>query len=98
MAVDQDNNVWLVSDERKLLYWDRGQDIWIDRLPGNVETIKGLEILPDGTVWIALPVLDKVLGFDPKTGSWEYWPKPTDTAEQLCSEPRHALGLADKPY
>jgi DNA-binding response OmpR family regulator/signal transduction histidine kinase/streptogramin lyase len=72
MAVDKDNNVWLVSGERKLLYWNRLEQSWVDKLPGNTRNIKGIEILPDDSVWIILPGQGKLLGYDSISHSWKY--------------------------
>ncbi len=68
IAVDEQNNVWLGSDEQKVLYWNRAEDSWVDMLPGNTGVIKGIEILPDGSVWVILPDIGKLVGFDSKTG------------------------------
>jgi signal transduction histidine kinase/ligand-binding sensor domain-containing protein/DNA-binding response OmpR family regulator len=71
MAVDRSDNVWLSSDGQKLLYWDRGENSWSDQLPGNTADIKGIEILPDGSVWVTLPDFGKLIGFNPQTNTWE---------------------------
>ncbi|RLC97908.1 MAG: hypothetical protein DRI65_18835, partial [Chloroflexota bacterium] len=84
MAVDSNDNVWLSSDGQKLLYWDRADNTWIDQLPGNTGNIKGIEILPDASVWVILPDFGKLIGFDPQTNAPEQ--------EYLFSRLAHAFG------
>jgi DNA-binding response OmpR family regulator/signal transduction histidine kinase len=71
IAVDEHDNVWLVHDERKLLYWNRQENTWHDKLPGNTGNIKGIEILPDGKVWIIIPSLGLLKSYNPTTDQWE---------------------------
>lgn len=71
MAVDMDDNVWLSSDSQKLLFWNRKEDSWTDKLPGNTGVIRGIQILPDDSVWVILTDTNKLIGYNPKTGKWE---------------------------
>lgn len=71
MAVDKDDNVWLSSGERNLLYWDRNENNWVDKLPGNTGGIRNIHILPDDTIWVTIPEYGKVIGYSPQTDSWE---------------------------
>jgi len=71
IAVDKDDNVWLSCSEQKLLYWDRNDDSWVDKLPANTGNIKGIQILPDDSVWVTIPEFGKLIGYDPHTDTWK---------------------------
>ena len=72
LKVDSENNVWVINSDNRILKWHREQNAWADKTPENTPTIRGLEILPDDSVWILIPSIQKILGFDPKTHSWRF--------------------------